>query len=311
MLETEVAGIKLRNPLILASGVLGTNASLLKRVERAGAGALTTKTILPRPTKGFPNPVVVELPYGLLNAMGLPNPGIEEFERELREARAEVSIPIIGSAGGSTPEEVAHVAGRLEDAGADAIEVNASCPHVRGHGLEIGSTPEMMRDLIREVRKSVKVPVIAKLSPMVPDIRALGRSALEAGADALNAINTVRAMYIDIEAMAPVLSNKFGGLSGSAIRPIAVRCVYELAELCDVIGTGGVETWRDAVEMILAGAKAVGIGTAVYRRGLGVFEEIRSGLEAYLQRKGLTLRELVGSARRDDPYLLSSRCPQA
>lgn len=297
-LETEVAGMRLRNPLILASGILGTTASLLKRVERAGAGALTTKTVLPKPTKGFPNPVVVELPFGLLNAMGLPNPGIDEFEEELREARAEVSIPIIGSAGGSTPEEVAHVAGRLQDAGADAIEVNASCPHVRGHGLEIGSTPEMIYDLVREVRRSVKVPLIVKLSPMVSDIRAVGRSALEAGADALNAVNTVRAMYIDVEAMAPVLSNKFGGLSGPAIRPIAVRCVYELAELGDVIGTGGVETWRDAAEMMLAGAKAVGIGTAIYRRGLGVFEEVRKGLEDYLLRKGLSVRELIGMARR-------------
>ncbi|MEM2490499.1 MAG: dihydroorotate dehydrogenase [Candidatus Korarchaeum sp.] len=297
ILETEVAGIKLRNPLILASGILGNTPSLLKRVERAGAGAVTTKTILPSPSKGFGNPVVVDLPFGMMNAMGLPNPGIDEFERELREARSEISIPIIGSAGGSTPEEVAHVAGRLQDAGVDAVEVNASCPHVRGHGLELGSTPEMMHELVSEVRRSVKVPLIVKLSPMVPDIRSLGRSAVYGGADALNAVNTVRAMYIDVEAMRPVLSNRFGGLSGPAIRPIAVRCVYELADLCDLIGTGGVETWRDAAEMILAGAKAVGIGTALRRKGLGVFNEINRGLESYLLRKGLSLRELVGRAR--------------
>lgn len=292
-----MAGIKLRNPLILASGILGNTPSLLKRVERAGAGAVTTKTILPSPSKGFGNPVVVDLPFGMMNAMGLPNPGIDEFERELREARSEISIPIIGSAGGSTPEEVAHVAGRLQDAGVDAVEVNASCPHVRGHGLELGSTPEMMHELVSEVRRSVKVPLIVKLSPMVPDIRSLGRSAVDGGADALNAVNTVRAMYIDVEAMRPVLSNRFGGLSGPAIRPIAVRCVYELADLCDLIGTGGVETWRDAAEMILAGAKAVGIGTALRRKGLGVFSEINRGLESYLLRKGLSLRELVGRAR--------------
>ncbi|MEM4581852.1 MAG: dihydroorotate dehydrogenase [Candidatus Korarchaeum sp.] len=297
ILETEVAGIKLRNPLILASGILGNTPSLLKRVEKAGAGAVTTKTILPSPSKGFGNPVVVDLPFGMMNAMGLPNPGIDEFERELREARSEISIPIIGSAGGSTPEEVAHVAGRLQDAGVDAVEVNASCPHVRGHGLELGSTPEMMYELVSEVRRSVKVPLIVKLSPMVPDIRSLGRSAVDGGADALNAVNTVRAMYIDVEAMRPVLSNRFGGLSGPAIRPIAVRCVYELADLCDLIGTGGVETWRDAAEMILAGAKAVGIGTALRRKGLGVFNEINRGLESYLLRKGLSLRELVGRAR--------------
>ncbi|RDD53522.1 MAG: dihydroorotate dehydrogenase, partial [Candidatus Korarchaeota archaeon NZ13-K] len=267
VLETEVAGIKLRNPLILASGILGNTPALLKRVEEAGAGAVTTKTILPRPTRGFSNPVVVELPFGIINAMGLPNPGIDYFERELREARGEIGIPVIGSAGGGSPEEVAHVAGRLQDAGADAVEINASCPHVRGHGFELGSTPEMLYDLVKEVRRSVKVPLIVKLSPMTHDIRGLGRAALEAGADALNAVNTIRAMYIDVEAMRPVLSNRFGGLSGPAIRPIAVRCVYELADLCDVIGTGGVESWRDAAEMILAGAKAVGIGTAVSRRG--------------------------------------------
>lgn len=296
-LETEVAGIKLRNPLILASGILGMTPSLLKRVERAGAGAVTTKTILPRPSRGYENPVVVELPFGMLNAMGLPNPGIDEFEREFREARGSIEIPVIGSAGGNTPEEVAYVAGRLQDSGVDAVELNASCPHVRGHGLEVGSTPELMRELVSEVRRNVKIPIIVKLSPMVPDIASLGRSAFESGADALNAINTVRAMYIDVEAMTPVLSNKFGGLSGPAIRPIAVRCVYELAGICDVIGTGGVETWRDAVEMMLAGAKAVGIGTAIYRRGLEVFEEINRGLESYLLKKGLSLREIIGRAR--------------
>ncbi len=282
---------------MLASGILGSTASLLKRVEEAGAGAVTTKTILPRPTKGFSNPVVVDLPFGMINAMGLPNPGIDEFERELREARSEINIPIIGSAGGSTPEEVAHVAGRLQDAGADAVEVNASCPHVRGHGVELGSTPEMMRELVREVRRSLRVPLIVKLSPMVPDIRSLGRIAVESGANALNAVNTMRAMYIDVEAMRPVLSNRFGGLSGPAIRPVAVRCVYELADLCDVIGTGGVESWRDAAEMLLAGAKAVGIGTAIRRKGLSVFSEIKVGLESYLLRKGLSLRELIGRAR--------------
>ena len=296
-LETEVAGIKLRNPLILASGVLGMTPSLLKRVERAGAGAVTTKTILPRPSRGYENPVVVELPFGMLNAMGLPNPGIDEFEREFREARSYIEIPVIGSAGGNTPEDVAYVAGRLQDCGVDAVELNASCPHVRGHGIEIGSTPELMRELVSEVRRNVKIPIIVKLSPMVPDIVSLGRSAFESGADALNAINTIRAMYIDVEAMTPVLSNKFGGLSGPAIRPVAVRCVYELAGICDVIGTGGVETWRDAVEMMLAGARAVGIGTAIYRRGLGVFEEINRGLESYLMRKGLSLREIIGRAR--------------
>ncbi len=299
LLTTEVAGLRLRNPFVLASGILGNTASLLRRAEAAGAGAVTTKTILPEPTKGYENPVVVELPFGLINAMGLPNPGIDEFEIELREARSDLTIPIIASAGGGSPEEVAHVAGRLEDAGADAVEINASCPHVRRHGLEIGSSPELIEELVREVRGSVRVPLLVKLTPMVPDIASLARAAVRAGADGLTAINTVKAMYIDVEAMAPVLSNAVGGLSGPAIRPIAVRAVYEVSRFGDVIGTGGVETWRDAAEMLLAGARAVGIGTAVMTRGLRVFSEIGEGLTSYLRKKGLTLPELVGRGRRD------------
>ncbi len=297
LLETEVAGLKLKNPLILASGILGTTASLLKRVEEAGAGAVTTKTVLPRPTKGYDNPVIVELPFGLINAMGLPNPGIDAFEEELREAKSRLEVPVIASAGGGTPDEVAHVAGRLQDAGADAVEINASCPHVEKHGLEIGSSPESIYELVKEVRRSVRIPLLVKLTPMTPDIRSLGRAAVKAGADGLTAINTVRAMYIDLEAMAPVLSNKVGGLSGPAIRPIAVRSVYELAPISDVIGTGGVENWRDAAEMLLAGAKAVGIGTAVMSRGLSIFSEILEGLSNYLERKGFTVREIIGRGR--------------
>lgn len=283
----------------MASGILGNTASLLKRVEEAGAGALTTKTVLPEPTRGYENPVVVELPFGLINAMGLPNPGIKEFEKELREAKSLLTVPLIASAGGGSPEEVAYVAGRLQDAGADAIEVNASCPHVRGHGLEIGSSPELIYDLVREVKKQVSVPLLVKLTPMTPDIASLVRASVEAGADGVTAINTVRAMYIDVEAMLPILSNRVGGLSGPAIRPIAVRAVYEASRYADVIGTGGVESWRDAAEMILAGAKAVGVGTAIMTRGLEVFREINEGLSSYLRRKGLTLRELVGRARED------------
>jgi len=297
LLETEVAGLKLRNPLVLASGVLGNAASLLRRAEEAGAGAVTTKTILPEPTRGYDNPVVVELPFGLINAMGLPNPGVDEFEGELREAKSHMTIPVIGSAGGESPEEVAYVAGRLQDAGADAIEINASCPHVKEHGLEIGSSPELVEELVSEVRRSVRVPLLVKLTPMVPDIASLAKAAIDAGADGLTAINTVRAMYIDVEAMSPVLSNRVGGLSGPAIRPIAVRAVYEISHLGDVIGTGGVETWRDAAEMLLAGAKAVGVGTAVMSRGLGIFREINQGLLSYLSRKRMTVKELIGRGR--------------
>ncbi len=295
-IEVELAGLRLRNPLILASGIMGNTASALVRVYRAGAGALTTKTVTKEPVEGYRNPVVVELPFGLLNAMGLPNPGVDYFLEELRAVKREVpEAPLIVSVGGNSPDEVADVAS-VVDVG-EAVEINASCPHVSGHGVEIGSTPELIGELVRKVRESTSKPLFVKLTPMTHDIRSLGEAAVEAGADVLVAINTIRAMVIDVEAMKPVLSNKFGGLSGPAIRPVAVRAVYELSDLAPVVGVGGVETWRDALEMIMAGATAVGIGTAVYKKGLNVFEEISQGIIKYLESRGLTLKEVVGAAK--------------
>ncbi len=295
-IEVELAGVRMRNPLVLASGIMGNTASALIRVYQAGAGALTTKTVTKHPVEGYPNPVVVELPFGLINAMGLPNPGVDYFLEELREVKRRLpEAPLIVSVGGNSPEEVADVAS-VVDVG-DAIEINASCPHVSGHGLEIGSTPEMIGKLVGKVRESTSKPLFVKLTPMTHDIRSLGKAAVEAGADVLVAINTLRAMVIDVEAMKPVLSNKFGGLSGPAIRPVAVRAVYELSDLAPVVGVGGVETWRDALEMLMAGASAVGIGTAIYRRGLNVFREVSEGIINYLRSRGLTIEEVVGAAK--------------
>ncbi len=295
-IEVRIAGLKLRNPLVLASGIMGNTASALLKVYEAGAGALTTKTVTREPIEGYQNPVVVELPFGLVNAMGLPNPGIDYFLEEIKEVKLRApDAPLIVSVGGGSPEEIADVASVIDEA--DAIEVNASCPHVSGHGVEVGATPELMRDLVRKVRESTEKPLFIKLTPMTHDIRALGLAAVEAGADVLVAINTIRAMVIDVEAMKPILSNRFGGLSGPAIRPVAVRAVYELSDIAPVIGVGGVESWRDAVEMILAGASAVGIGTAIHRRGLKVFREITEGLVNYLRDKGLNIDDIVGAAK--------------
>ena len=298
-LSVEVAGMKLRNPLILASGILGITPGTLKRVERAGAGAVTTKTITKEKKSGYGNPVIVELEYGLLNAMGLPNPGVKYFLEEMKEMKKMLEIPLIVSIAGSTPDEYAYLAKIVSHAGADAIELNLSCPHVERTGVEVGSDPDMVYDIVKNVKIASNKPILVKLSAMTPSIVEIGKAAVDGGADGIVAINTIRAMAIDIYARRPILSNKFGGLSGPAIKPIAVRCVYELYEAVRVpiIGAGGILNWQDAVEFILAGATAVEIGTAIAIRDLNIFREIKEGLIRYMVEEGFnSIKELIGIA---------------
>jgi len=298
-LSVEVAGMKLRNPLILASGILGITPGTLKRVERAGAGAVTTKTITKEKKSGYGNPVIVELEYGLLNAMGLPNPGVKYFLEEMKEMKKMLEIPLIVSIAGSTPDEYAYLAKIVSHAGADAIELNLSCPHVEKTGVEVGSDPDMVYDIVKNVKIASNKPILVKLSAMTPSIVEIGKAAVDGGADGIVAINTIRAMAIDIYARRPILSNKFGGLSGPAIKPIAVRCVYELYEAVRVpiIGAGGILNWQDAVEFILAGATAVEIGTAIAIRDLNIFREIKEGLIRYMVEEGFnSIKELIGIA---------------
>jgi len=298
-LSVEIAGMNLRNPLILASGILGITLGTLKRAERAGAGAVTTKTITKEKRSGYGNPVIVELEYGLLNAMGLPNPGVEYFLEEVKKMKKVLKIPLIVSIAGSTPEEYAYLAKIISHAGADAIELNLSCPHVEKTGVEVGSDPDIVYDIVRSVKIASSKPILAKLSAMTPSIIEIGKAAVDGGADGIVAINTIRAMAIDIYARRPILSNKFGGLSGPAIKPIAVRCVYELYEAIKVpiIGVGGISSWQDALEFILAGATAVEVGTAIAIRGLEVFKEIREGLTRYMIEEGFSsIKELIGCA---------------
>ncbi len=300
--EVQIANLKFKNPLVLASGILGNAASLLIRAERHGAGAVTSKSITKEPRKGFENPVVVELNYGLINAIGLSNPGIDEFEKEIKIAKQFLSVPLIVSVAGKSIEEYVYVAKRAVDAGADAIELNLSCPHVKGLGLDIGQDPSLVQEIVHEVKNSISLPVFAKLSPNVNNIVEIGRAAVEGGADALIAINTIRAMAIDIYHKKPILSNRYGGLSGPAIHPIAVRCVFELYEEMEdvpIIGMGGVTTWEDAIELMLAGASAVGIGTAIYLKGFKVFKDLLNGMIRYSLREGLeALSDLIGLAHR-------------
>jgi len=299
-LATEIAGLRLANPTMLAAGILGLTGSSLRRVVEAGAGAVVTKSVGLKPREGYPNPTVVQVECGLLNAMGLPNPGIHYFSEEIREAK-EGGIPIIVSVYGFSPEEFAEVAGIAAEAGADALELNVSCPHVEKTGTEIGQNPQLVAEVVETVKKRADKPVFVKLTPHVTDITEVAKAAVEAGADAITAINTVRAMAINIETTWPILANKIGGLSGPAIKPIALRCVYEIFQEVDVpvIGCGGITTWRDAVEFMLAGASAVQIGTAIALKGLGVFQSITRGIDAYLRRRDFrSVTEIVGLSHR-------------
>jgi dihydroorotate dehydrogenase (NAD+) catalytic subunit len=233
--------------------------------------------------------------------MGLPNPGIDEFVKEIHEAKNSLNVPLIVSVYGFAAEEYAKVAKKAVEAGADALELNVSCPHVKETGSEIGQNPKILTEVVEKVKAVVDKPVFAKLSPNVTSIVEIAEAAVKAGADAITAINTVKAMAIDTETTMPIISNKIGGLSGPAIKPIAVRCVYEIYEQVKVpiVGCGGITNWRDAVEFLLAGATAVQIGTAVALKGPNVFKAVNQGIDAYLKKKGFrSVEEIVGLSHR-------------
>lgn len=298
-IAVEIAGLEFSNPTMLAAGILGMSGLTLQRVAEAGAGGIVTKSLGLHPRMGYGNPTVVSLENGLLNAMGLPNPGIDEFGDEMR--KAPVTVPRIVSLIAASPQEFALVARKAAIIGADALELNVSCPHAEALGAEIGQDPEMVQKIVRETKASVKIPVFVKLTPNVANIAELAHAAEKAGADAVTAINTVKAMAINAEAAVPILSNKVGGLSGPAIKPIAMRCVFEIFETVKIpiLGCGGVECWSDAIEFIQAGASAIQIGTAIATKGLDVFRDVVAGIELFLQRKRISsVNELVGLSHR-------------
>ena len=299
-LVTEIAGLRLRNPTMLAAGILGLSGPSLRRAAEAGAGAVVTKSVGLKPRVGYPNPTVVQVDCGLLNAMGLPNPSVHHFGEELREVK-KGGVSVIVSIYGFSTEDFAEVATVAIEEGADALELNVSCPHVEKTGSEIGQNPRLVAEVVEKVKSKVDKPVFVKLTPNVANIVKVAEAAVKAGADAITAINTVRAMAIDVETTRPMLANKIGGLSGRAIKPISVRCVYEIYRQVDVpvIGCGGVTTWQDAVEFMLAGASAVQIGTAIAFEGLDVFRSVTGGIDSYLEKMGFgSVREIVGLSHR-------------
>ncbi len=298
--QTKVAGLVIDNPLILASGILGMTSSTIRRVAKAGAGAAVTKSVGIKARDGYANPSVYVIDsYGLINAMGLPNPGIDEFVKEFEGQN--FNFPVIYSIFGSSPDEYSNVAKKLLALKPSAFEINLSCPHVKEVGSLIGQDPEMVYKVVNKVKNSVNVPVFAKITPNVSDVTSIAFSAVKAGADAIVAINTLKAMAIDIDAMTPILANKSGGLSGPAIKPVSIKMVYDLFESVDVpiVGVGGILSWKDAVEYLLAGASAVQIGSAIVWKGLEVFEEILVGLRKYMIEKNFScLDEIVGRGHK-------------
>ncbi|MEM2988128.1 MAG: dihydroorotate dehydrogenase [Candidatus Bathyarchaeia archaeon] len=296
-LTVKIASLQLRNPVMSAAGILGITAQSLLKLANVGAGAVVTKSISLKPSSGYPNPTITQVNCGFINAMGLPNPGIEAFREEIQLYKTLTNVPLIVSVYGFTPEEYAQVAAIAAENGADAVELNVSCPHAEKTGAEIGQDPKKLAEVVKEVKEKVSKPVFVKLTPNVTTIAEIAKAAENAGADAVTAINTVKAMAIDPETTFPILANKMGGLSGPAIKPIAIRCVYEIYRevRIPIIGCGGIATWHDAVEFMLAGASAVQIGTAIASKGLHVFQSVTKGIEAYMKRKGFkSVKEIVG-----------------
>ncbi len=297
-LGVKVGTLPLENPTILASGILGVSPETMVRVLRGGAAAVVTKSIGSEPRHGHPTPTFVSLEAGFLNAMGIPNPGADDFAPELRALKARKGEgKVIVSIFGGGAEEFGKLAGKLSPH-ADAVELNLSCPHLKGYGVEIGRVPSLVREVVAEVKRRARCPVWAKLSPNVSDIVEVSRAAAEGGADALVATNTIGAIAISVEARRPVLSHGAGGLSGAPLKPIAMKAVFDIASELEipVVASGGISTGRDLLEFVMAGASAGQIGSAVVTRGEGVFKMVAAELAALLEAEGFANVEAARGA---------------
>ncbi len=295
MLSTEISGLRMRNPTILASGVLGETGESLLNVAKNGAGAVVTKSIGIKPRKGNKNPTVFETEHGLINAVGLANPGINNYENEIKTA-LKSRIPVIGSVFGKNKKEFVFLSKKMENFGVNAVELNMSCPHARGYGVEIGEDKKLVYDIVKNVKKSVDIPVFVKISGH-SNIVSIAKNIEKAKADAIVAVNSLKGMKIDLDLRMPVLSNKIGGYSGPGIRPVGVRTVYEIASnvKIPVIGCGGVMNGKDAIEYFMAGASAVQIGSGVYYRGVDVFRKICDEIKKWMKKNNYKkIDEIVG-----------------
>jgi dihydroorotate dehydrogenase (NAD+) catalytic subunit len=298
-MSVQIKGLHLKNPLVACSGTYGFGEIYSEYVPTAIWGGIAMKGITPQPHLGNPAPRLRETPAGLLNAIGLENPGLKEFRRSYLPGMQEMQTAVIVNISGFSIGDFKHMASQLDkEPNVDALEVNISCPNIKQGGMQFGSDPDIAAEVVRVVRDNTYLPLIVKLSPNVTDITAIAQAAVESGADALSLINTLQGMSIDIEAQKPFLGNTKGGLSGPAVRPIAVRMVYDTYKAVNVpiIGMGGITSWQDAIEFILAGASAVGIGTANFTNPMTP-AEVLDGIEAYALGRGYTsMGDMIGRA---------------
>ena len=298
-LATSVGTIKLDKPAMLASGILGISLDVFNRLYRSGAGAVVTKSLSSEPWEGYPNPTIFSVNGGgWMNAVGLSNPGASNFAKMIESNK---DVPIIVSLVGSIPEDFEMMINEFKNCNVTAFELNLSCPHVAKVGLEVGDDPELVKKIVTTVKNSTNVPAIAKVGLGTTNYLNTVKIAVDSGIDAITAINTVRAMAIDVETQRPILSNKFGGLSGTPIKPIALRCVYEITSKYNVpvIGCGGISTWEDAIEFFLAGASAIQLGSAIGDNWINVFDDINNGVLQYMKKKNYSIiKDMVGLAKK-------------
>lgn len=295
-MRVKIAGVEWKNPVTVASGTFGSGEEYSEYVDLNRLGAVTTKGVANVPWPGNPTPRVAEIPGGMMNAIGLQNPGMDVFCRRDIPFLKQYDTKIIVNVCGRSVEDYCEVVERLADEAVDMLEINISCPNVKEGGIAFGQNPQAAQEITKAVKKHAKQPVIMKLSPNVTSIAEMARAVEAGGADAISLINTLTGMKIDIERRTFALANRTGGVSGPVVHPIAVRMVYEAANAVQipVIGMGGIATAEDAIEMILAGASAVSVGTANFYDPQTVVRVV-DGIEAYMEKHGFTsVKEMVG-----------------
>lgn len=299
LLPVDLAGVKLRNPVVMASGTFGFGREYGELFELSALGGICCKGLTLHARQGNPPPRIAETPMGMLNSVGLQNPGVDAFVATELPWLRQFDTRIIANISGNTPEEYGEMCEKLADAGVDMIEVNISCPNVKAGGLAYGTRPELAAEVTREAKRHAgAVPVMVKLSPNVTDVTEIARAAADGGADALSLINTLRGMRIDVNSRRPILRMNTGGLSGPAVLPVAVRMVWEVHCAVDIpiLGLGGVSGWEDAAQLILAGASAVGVGSAVFHDPMAPVKVVQ-GLEKWCAEQGASVSELTGKVQ--------------
>ena len=298
-LSVELAGVHLKNPVAVASGSFGFGREYGAFFDLSELGAICCKGLTLHPRTGNPSPRIAETPMGMLNSVGLQNPGVDAFIADELPFLRQFDVKVIANISGNTPEEYGIMCEKLSEAGVDMIEVNISCPNVKAGGLAYGTRPDLAAEVTREARRHAAVPVMVKLSPNVTDITEIARAVADAGADALSLINTLRGMRIDVNTRRPILKMNTGGLSGPAVLPVAVRMVWEVSNAVNlpILGMGGVSSGEDAAQLMLAGASAVAVGSALFADPYTPLK-VRDGLAGLAARQGLSaVRAFTGGVR--------------